>query len=814
MRALVDWLLNLSGVNLSGSHLRLELAEAPAAWLAAFLAVGLVVYTAWVYRQEGSTLRRRILLAGLRAGVLLLVLGLIFRPVLVVERTESYPSLVIVLADESGSMKEVKDRYADKTEAAQAALAAGLVPADSFDPQKAPDLPPAATAKLQALTRHDILTRLLAHPEWANMLVGNRLELVRFADGSDEAGIAATPAEWSKLVQSLPPIGGLAGGTRLYDAVRSALVQARGQRIAGVVLLSDGRNTSDDKPEDAIREARRGNVPVFPILLGSSTAPQDLWLGPLEAESAVYVRDRLAVRTTVGQRGLKDPVSITVQLKNADTGAKLASQTVTLGGEVREMPVELRFKPNQAGQLRLMVNVEPQPGEVESANNSAAATVRVVEDKLRVLYVENLPRWEYRYLKTMMVREPTIASSLWLDSAIGSGFAQEGTNPIRALPSTQQEINEYDVILLGDVDPAITLALPGMMELLSKFVSERGGGLAFIAGAGFNPTKFLGTPLERVLPIRPDPVTSGDKRDYSVAYEPQLTPEGKVSSLLRLEDDPAKSLQRFERLPPWYWHARVLGARPGAEVLLQHPSASSDDGPIPLLVTSRFGAGKTLYLGSDETWRWRKGVGEEYHETFWLQVMRFLSRDKLRGAIKDAVVSFDVRRGELGVPRRVSLNVLNPELLAGLRQNATVQILDESKTVVGSVELIRTGEKTKEFVGGWVAPAPGRYVARWQLPGQSETTAPVSDPVEITRPDAENRDLSSDHAALQQLADQTGGKALTPDQMAKLPLLIGDRSQQVSSDLVRDLWDTRLSMILIVVLLTTEWIVRKASGLV
>src|SRR5436305_11517132 len=81
--------------------------------------------------------------------------------------------------------------------------------------------------------------------------------------------------------------------------------------------------------------------------------------------------------------------------------------------------------------------------------------------KVRLLYVDGYPRWEYRYVSKAMIRDAGIDVSCLLTSA-DAGAVQPADpadpktgfpGPVDEFPRTMEEMLRYDVVLLGDVDP-------------------------------------------------------------------------------------------------------------------------------------------------------------------------------------------------------------------------------------------------------------------------------------------------------------------------------------------------------------------------
>ena len=173
-------------------------------------------------------------------------------------------------------------------------------------------------------------------------------------------------------------------------------------------------------------------------------------------------------------------------------------------------------------------------------------------------------------------------------------FAQEGTNPIRRFPQTPEELDEFDVVIFGDVDLSRHWISTAQQQMLVDFVSRRGGGFALIAGLRHAPTSFISTPLERLLPVRIRTALENEDRTESfTGFHPRMTAAGMTDRALRFHRRLRQSRALFDALPPLFWSAPMLDAKPGAEVLLEHPTLQGTVGPLPVVVRGRFGAGRT-----------------------------------------------------------------------------------------------------------------------------------------------------------------------------------------------------------------------------
>lgn len=245
---------------------------------------------------------------------------------------------------------------------------------------------------------------------------------------------------------------------------------------------------------------------------------------------------------------------------------------------------------------------------------------------LQVLVVEDAPRWEYRYQRMLLERADTGKARQFAPRVMLLGadplVAHQDRLATEALP-VRGELDHFDLVILGDVDPADQRLGKDHLQNLARFVKD-GGGLLVVAGPRHTPHALKGTPLEAVLPIElgDQPMPKEDRKN---GYRPVLTEAARKHPAWQFNSDPKASERVWNGLAEMYWFAEGYRAKPGAETLATHPTAGDKGRPHPLIVQEQVGKGKALFIGFDETWRWRRNEGVTHHRTFWAGVWRSLA---------------------------------------------------------------------------------------------------------------------------------------------------------------------------------------------
>lgn len=801
---MTNWLYKLLGINPGQDQLRLDrvfFVQPWPVWVAAAAGVGVLVWALFFYLRDGTrpTWAWKSLMVAMRVAAMAILAVVLWQPMLRSHRVQTTPSIVAVVLDESKSMS-VRDHWQDSRLKADLIRALG-------DP------------KLAAAPRSQILDRLLSKDDSSllrGLLKQHVVRVYRFGGdvkgaelrkpaptGSGRKPPPAVPAG-AEGVETLPlaPDRPVADQTRLGNALDYVLQDTAGQPLAGIVLLSDGGQNMGDDPTLAAQRAAESRTPIYSLGFGDPTPPRDVAITSLLADEVVRKGDEVVVSVSLRQRGYAGR-SVPLTLKMGDR--VLRRENVTLGKEGEKQELNLTFTPDRAGAQTLVVQVPGQEGEITLSNNQKSWPIRVVDKKLKILYVEGKPRWEYRFLKNAILRDKTTLFSCILADADPS-LGGDGNQPIYGFPKDRKALFGYDILILGDV-PRDFFTVTDMKNIRA-FVEERGGSLVTMAGELFLPWQYRGTDLEPVWPIVVPP--SRREHIFRDPFQLQITDAGAHNPMLFLLPDVERNRSLWNALPGMYWCGEADRAKPGATVLAQHPTLTGSDGKIPLMAVQQVGEGTSFMTMVDSTWQWRYRVGDKFFYRFWGQVIRSLTPHELPGANRLMRLTADRATYSLGEKVVLRARLLTPNFHPVRQKDVTAE-LQRADGQRFPVKLEPVPGAAGVYSGEWLPPQPGAYKAVLQGPGgeRSESITNVvveASSLELDEPQ-QNREL------LQRLASITGGKYLLWSEGQRLPSLIPDRHQDVETRVEHDLWTAPLPVVLFILLLVGEWLLRKRSGL-
>jgi len=639
--------------------------------------------------------------------------------------------------------------------------------------------------------------------------------------------------------------------TDLAAALEKVMSEMADKQLSGIVLLSDGRHNGARSPEPLVRRLGSQQVPVSCIVLGGDKPPLDAGIISVDAPETVATKDRMLVQAEVKLDGLAGKE---VRVTLADGAKTVDTQTVRVPTDAYRTRVQLADEPSASGLHKYAVEVQKFEGEVLANNNQYPIAVSVTDERTKMLIIEGRPRWEFRYLKNLFEsRDRTVRLQYVLlepdriesvpppRKAEASVSRPIGEVEATALPKDEAEWMKFDVIVLGDVAPKYLK--DEELKILRKFVTERAGTLVVIAGPQNMPHAYADTPLADLLPVtfkmEAVPQVPSPEKSFRLA----LTAEGLENVIMRQKTNPEENAAVWESIPEIYWRHPVLRTKEGATVLAYAlPTSPPDFMPKkgaaasekltdqvlrqrrdferqnPLIVYHSVSMGQVMFLAFDHTWRLRYRIGDTYHHRFWGQVLRWATAGKLPSGTDTVKLGTDRARYAPQAPVRVRAKIARKDFTPIVSDEVSVNVFDGDKLIL-----------TKKMK--YIEHSPGLYNADLgELPGGAyrvELVAPAAKAVleedhvssvstEFTvdpSTPVEQAELVPDRGLLARMANLTGGAVAEPSRADRILESLGPPSQVEVERHEFVLWDSWPLLILMVMVATGEWLLRKKGGL-
>jgi hypothetical protein len=266
-------------------------------------------------------------------------------------------------------------------------------------------------------------------------------------------------------------------------------------------------------------------------------------------------------------------------------------------------------------------------------------------------------------------------------------------------------------------------------------------------------------------------------------------------------------------MPGLYWSFTPEAAKPAARILIQHDDERERR---PILVAGQYGSGRTVYMGFNGTWRWRKiGHNAEFFKKFWEQTTKYLIEGRSTASGRRGYI--DVKEThELGQKVDIIARDLRDEsfnLYSLTRSEIQVNILRE-KVQVATVTLRRHAESDREFHGTFTPRQDGDYDIQVVMPEGVGKPPEIPGKFRVIAPTIETSDMALNKPLLVDIATVSNGAYFDIDEIQKLPARIPAKTKESEyRSKPRLLWDTNRMLILLMVLLTGEWALRKGFKL-
>lgn len=778
MNELFDSLLDLDTLRLGAQGVDFGFQRPMPAW-AWIGVIGLcAIVSLWSYSRLTGAAWSRAALATLRAAILIVLVVLICGPQLVQREESVERDWVLVLVDRSASMT-----------IADAPLQASGDPA------------PREAQLRAAIERY--------WPMWSSLAKDRVVQWLGFDSGAFDLPLNAESAAPDLEAALGRPTG---RKTSIGVALDQALARAAARPLAGVVILSDGRSITEPT-RAAVRRLQADRVPVHVVPLGGEAPVADLALHRAEAPRVTFVNDSTPVRVELERLGSGEGMaSATVRLVDNATGLTLDERRVSFEGQTHALTLTTR--PDQAGPRTWSVQVIPEGPDLVTGNNRAEFAIEMVDRPMRVLFIDGYPRWEQRYLRSILIREKSITCST-LILAPERRYMQEGDIEIDSIPDSPEHWAEYDAVVLGDVSPEVFS--DEQLIQLREHVARRGGGILWIAGPAATPALWFESPLADLLPFNKS-ATDGQPIGEPVMLDP--TPTAERLGVLQLGESADEPWPSYLSDPTstwaslrWAQRIRSAGLKPTAEVLAQSSIEES-----PLVIAMRYGSGRSLYVATDEIWRWRYARGETLPERFWLQMIRLLGRESLARASRPAIIEVSPRRADVDQPVRIAVELLDQLLVEQALPSIQVRLTrragaaDEQTPTSTELTLRRERDDGRVYSAVWLPPEPGVWTAS---PIESVLAGlRLSAEALITLPDDELRSPETNHPLLAGLAAETEGSVIPASDLGALPERIPNRKIRLLNERTEPLWDTPLALIVLLSLATLEWVGRRVIRLI
>jgi uncharacterized membrane protein len=606
--------------------------------------------------------------------------------------------------------------------------------------------------------------------------------------------------------------------TDLLAAVRAVRGgEGSSKPLSGVLLFSDGADNAElASGVDARAKAELTSlgVPISTFLAGKGGVV-DLAVEQVKVDDFAFVRNTVTAIVELHARGLSgQEAAVVLRRENQVIGTK----TVHLEGDDARVSVPFSFTPDQTGRFVYTVSAPVFPGEAVTENNSRSFVLKVIRDRIRVLYVVGRPSWDVRFLRGLLKQDPNIdlVSFYILRTNSNQTGVLDERRELSLIPFPMNEIfaeklHTFDVVIFqnfGYSDP--TLSISNYEENLERYVFNGGAFVEIGGDHAFGEGRTNFPVLGRALPV--DPSGQGVAQG---AFKPRLTASGLRHPVTALGNNAASSEALWASLPA-VEGANLVKPKPGAAVLLDHPSANVEGQSAPILALWDYGRGRSMALMIDESWKWAftahaGGATTRLYDKLWANALRWLVRDPDLTTLRVTAEPPTVEPGKpVGAVVLARLPDYSPaqgaQVSVELVQGIDGKPIASARAVAGPDGIARV-----EFP----PPPAGAYKLVAKADRNGQPLGQAEDAVAVASVGLERSDPAVRPDLLEQIAQASGGQAyvLPLDRLPEVPL-VAPPTVEVGRAKDRPIWDRWYYLVALATLLGAEWFLRRRFGYV
>ena len=634
---------------------------------------------------------------------------------------------------------------------------------------------------------------VVSRAEWVRRALEADLWQPLEANGANELLVRpfATPSEDDPALS----------GTDLDEPLTTLLEDE--SNLRAIIVLSDGDYNLGQPPVAAAQKARLRGVPVFPIPVGSKTRLPDIDILSVSPPTYGIVGENVQIPFAI-RSSLNRQVRTVVRLRDDSGRERTRDLILPPNTEVYD---SVLWRLEQEGASTIEISIPVADGELVASNNSRKFVIQAKPERIRVLVVETLPRWEYRFLHNALSRDPGVdIKCLLLHPQLGPA---KGGHFLEKFPEKLEELAEFDVIFLGDVGVGQGQLTREDCALIRGLVENQASGVVFLPGPQGNQATLMDTDLADLFPV----ILDDGKRtgtNEEIASPLQLTTEGRKSLLTMLGNSEEENPEIWRRLPGFFWFGPVLRAKAGTEVLAVHGNRRNKFGPVPLIVTKPAGTGKVLYMGIDSAWRWRRGVEDLYHYRFWGQVARWMSYQRNMAAGQRVRLFFSPERPLPGTQVTLNANAFDPNG-APLQEGSVAVDITAPDGRTQRIDLQKNESAWGAFSGRFKVDLPGTWKLRATSSGAEDK--PVETSLIAQGVDLEKTGQPARPEVLEEIARVSRGRLIQPSVLPELIKEITALPEPRPLEKRLPLWTDWRVIAGFIGLLAVFWTGRKLNGM-
>ncbi len=577
-------------------------------------------------------------------------------------------------------------------------------------------------------------------------------------------------------------------GTNLTNVITAVNDSLSGRNLQALILVSDGIYNQGPNP---VLPARQSPAPIHTVLVGDTSQPKDIAIRRVKTNQVIYVNNKMPMEVVVTQNGYDGQK---VLLSVTRDGEQVAERMITLGRSGFEQKEILDIVAETTGDFNYQVSVRALPGEVTTHNNQKITRVRVLKSKIKVLVLSGAPNFDRHFLSFISTQLEDFQFTFLTEKGRGDYFEQT----FQTVPIDSQDLFIFHGFPTSQSDPV-------QLKRIMEKVQQKQIPIFWFVSGRTNFQKL--NPFAGILAVQMQTGLVSTENQFV-----RLTSGGRLHPVTKLDENVTANDLIWNELPPIESFRRVK-MREGAQLLLraQDQEGRASGNALPICFAYRQQEIKQLVFNGANFGNWH------------FQLQEDPTRDQFFKNFIDRSVRWLVSREDI---HQVQIKPLQQIYNVGEQIIFSGQVYDEFYQPISDAQVVVTvNNDTLEFSDEMFAEGNGFY--RQSFSGLPE--GEFNYRVEASRNDQqigvrtgkftinpfflEFQQIPANYSLMQQLAEQSGGKAYRPASFVKdfSGKELESRTRLTSSEFF--VWNYILWLAILILLLATEWFLRKRWGL-
>jgi uncharacterized membrane protein len=597
--------------------------------------------------------------------------------------------------------------------------------------------------------------------------------------------------------------------TNIVKSIEELVADQATNKVDSVIIFSDGAENGglEGIPESFSRDI---DFKINTVFASDDGDMSDLWIENVKSTDVAFIKYPFHIEVTVGSMGFGG-MSIPLTLKEGER--VISIKDVLIDANSGQGVVDFLVTPNSLGRKVYTVSMPRVEGDLIQENNQLSFACDVIINKIRVLQISGSPSWDVRFLRKALKRNPNIdlVSFFILREATDLVFASQDDLSLIPFPANEifgKELDSFDIVIFQNFDFRPYGIFSAQLENLKNYVVRGGGAFLVIGGdKSFNSIDYESSSIADILPVKLGYSSGGENSSFhNKEFLTALTKIGIGHPILRIIPDEYDNEKNWVQLPELEGLNSVRGLKSGAIPLL------TTQGGDPLLVIEQLNAGKVAAFLSDSSWKWgfmgaSEGNISAYYARFWNRLLLWLVDDP---DLREIRLKTD--KSSYAVGETPHIDVLTTE---NRQEDDTI----EATMITPDGREVRLD--VKSVSGDTLNFRPrieenGIYTIKARIDRKNNSvekdinaeTVFIAEP-----PENEIKGPTTNENLLRLLAEKTGGESITLRDDPESLRIESSPIKKITGYKTEELWDRYWIFILFVLLLSSEWILRRRWGL-